>query len=217
MGHHAVPEVYNIIRQHKTSIVFVNTRAQAELVFDAAVAHQRGEPGDRPASRLARRRAAPQGRGGDGRGQAARRGGDLLARSRHRLGRRRSRDPDGRAQGREPPDAAHRPRQPPARRAQPRHDRAGQPLRGAGIAGGARGRRGARARRRSAAAALPRRAGPAHRRLRLRPADRPRRALRGGADARSPIASCRARISTTPSTSSPPAATRWRPTSAGTG
>ena len=34
MGHHAVPEVYNIIRQHKTSIVFVNTRAQAELVFD---------------------------------------------------------------------------------------------------------------------------------------------------------------------------------------
>src|SRR5215467_1422325 len=34
MGHHAVPEVYNIIRQHKTSIIFVNTRAQAELVFD---------------------------------------------------------------------------------------------------------------------------------------------------------------------------------------
>ena len=34
MGQHAVPEVYNIIRQHKTSIVFVNTRAQAELVFD---------------------------------------------------------------------------------------------------------------------------------------------------------------------------------------
>jgi ATP-dependent Lhr-like helicase len=34
MGHHAVPEVYNIIHQHKTSIVFVNTRAQAELVFD---------------------------------------------------------------------------------------------------------------------------------------------------------------------------------------
>ncbi|HTE39132.1 MAG TPA: DEAD/DEAH box helicase, partial [Reyranella sp.] len=34
MGQHAVPEVYNIIRQHQTSIVFVNTRAQAELVFD---------------------------------------------------------------------------------------------------------------------------------------------------------------------------------------
>ncbi|MBS0548419.1 MAG: ligase-associated DNA damage response DEXH box helicase [Proteobacteria bacterium] len=34
MGQHAVPEVFNIVRQHKTSIVFVNTRAQAELIFD---------------------------------------------------------------------------------------------------------------------------------------------------------------------------------------
>lgn len=34
MGRHAVPEIYNIIRQHKTSIIFVNTRAQAELAFD---------------------------------------------------------------------------------------------------------------------------------------------------------------------------------------
>src|SRR5260370_5513654 len=33
MGHHAEPAVYNIIRPHKTSIVFVNTRAHAELVF----------------------------------------------------------------------------------------------------------------------------------------------------------------------------------------
>ena len=39
-----------------------------------AVAHQRRQPADRPAPRLARRRAAPQGRGGDGGGQAARRG-----------------------------------------------------------------------------------------------------------------------------------------------
>ena len=217
MGHHAVPEVYNIIRQHKTSIVFVNTRAQAELVFDASVAHQRREPGDRPASRLAGRRAAPQGRGGDGGRQAARRGGDVVARSRHRLGRRRPGDPDGRAQGRQPPDAAHRPRQPPARRAEPRHDRAGQPLRGAGIAGGARGHRGARARRRSAAAGLPRRAGAAHRRHRLRPADRPRGLLPRGAPRPALSRPAAARTSTTPSTSSPPAAMRWRPTSAGTG
>ncbi len=34
MGRHAIPEIYNIIRQHKTSIIFVNTRAQAELAFD---------------------------------------------------------------------------------------------------------------------------------------------------------------------------------------
>ena len=53
--------------------------------------------------------------------------------------------------------------------------------------------------------------------MRLRPADRPRRPLRRGAPRRSPIATCRARISTTRSTSSPPAAMRWRPTSAGTG
>src|SRR5437763_1296528 len=34
MGQHAIPEIYNIIRQHQTSIIFVNTRAQAELAFD---------------------------------------------------------------------------------------------------------------------------------------------------------------------------------------
>ncbi len=67
MGRHAVPEIYNIIRQHKTSIIFVNTRAQAELAFDAPVAHQRRQSVDRPASRLAGGRAATQGRGGDGR------------------------------------------------------------------------------------------------------------------------------------------------------
>src|SRR5436190_85694 len=33
MGQHAIPEIYNIIRQHQTSIIFVNTRAQAELAF----------------------------------------------------------------------------------------------------------------------------------------------------------------------------------------
>ncbi len=53
------------------------------------------------------------------------------ARSRHRLGRRRSRHQCRRAQGREPPHPAHRPRQPPARRAVARHAGAGQPLRGA--------------------------------------------------------------------------------------
>ena len=34
MGRHALPEIYNIILHHKTSILFVNTRAQAELAFD---------------------------------------------------------------------------------------------------------------------------------------------------------------------------------------
>ena len=61
--------------------------------------------------------AAPQGRGGDGGGRAARRGLHLDARPRHRLGRRRSRHPSRRAEGRAPAGAAHRPRQPPPGRA----------------------------------------------------------------------------------------------------
>ena len=68
---------------------------------------------DRAAPRQPRGRAAPPGRGGDGGGQAARRGRDLLARSRHRLGRGRSGDPGRRAEGRLAPVAARRPRQPP--------------------------------------------------------------------------------------------------------
>ncbi len=35
MGLHAIPEIYAAIRQHRTTLVFVNTRAQAELVFQA--------------------------------------------------------------------------------------------------------------------------------------------------------------------------------------
>lgn len=33
MAVHALPEVYQAIRQHRTTLVFVNTRAQAEIVF----------------------------------------------------------------------------------------------------------------------------------------------------------------------------------------
>ena len=57
----------------------------------------------------------------------------LLARPRHRLGRRRPGDPGRRAQGRVAPAAAHRPRQPPADEPSPRAAGAGQPLRGAGM------------------------------------------------------------------------------------
>src|SRR5688572_11890217 len=35
MGTHAVPEIYAAIRQARTALVFVNTRAQAELMFQA--------------------------------------------------------------------------------------------------------------------------------------------------------------------------------------
>ena len=80
-----------------------------------AVALQRCELAHRAASRLARCRAAAQGRGGDGGGQAPRRGVHLDARSRHRLGRRRSRHQCRRAERRKPACPAHRPRQSPAR------------------------------------------------------------------------------------------------------
>ena len=71
---------------------------------------------DRAASRLARCRSAPQGRRRHGAGTIAGGGLHLLARSRHRLGRCRSRHPCRRAERRFAPAAAHRPRQPPARR-----------------------------------------------------------------------------------------------------
>ena len=57
----------------------------------------------------------------------------LDARPRHRLGRRRSRRPCRRAEGRQPAGPAHRPRQPPPGRAVAGDPRAGQPLRGAGV------------------------------------------------------------------------------------
>ena len=98
-----------------------------------SLAHERRRPRDRAASRLARRRAAPQGRGRDGGGKTARRGLHLLARSRRRLGRRRSRHQYRRAQGRLAADAADRPRQSPHRRSLARGAGAGQSLRGAGM------------------------------------------------------------------------------------
>ena len=102
---------------HRTTLLFVNTRSQAEMLFQRAVAHQRGQPADRAASRLARRRPAPPRREGDGDQQPARHRRHLDARPRHRLGRRRSRHPCRRAEGRQPAGAAHRPLQPPHGRA----------------------------------------------------------------------------------------------------
>ena len=98
-----------------------------------ALAHQRRQPCHRAASWLARCGAAPQGRGRHDRGPAARGRVHLVARSRRRLGRHRSGHQCRRAEGRVASAAAHRPRQPPARRAVARHSHSGQPLRGAGV------------------------------------------------------------------------------------
>ena len=114
---HAIGEIYALIKRHKTALVFVNTRSQAELTFQELWRHQRRQPADRAASRLARRGAAPQGRGGDGRGQAARRGCTSTLDLGIDWGDVDLVDQCRRAQGRVAAGAAHRPRQSPARRA----------------------------------------------------------------------------------------------------
>ena len=120
MAIYAARDVYRLIRERRVTLVFVNTRAQAELMFGALWRLNKDEPADRAAPWQPRGRAAAQGRGRDGGGCAARRGLHLLARSRHRLGRHRPRRPGGRTQGCGPAAAADRPRQPSPRRAEPR-------------------------------------------------------------------------------------------------
>ena len=97
------------------------------------LAHQRRQSRHRAASRLARRGAAAQGRSSDDDRPPARGGVHVVARSRRRLGRRRSRHQCRRAEGRVAHAAAHRPRQSPHGRAVQGRAGAGQPLRGAGM------------------------------------------------------------------------------------
>jgi ATP-dependent Lhr-like helicase len=101
---YAMSEVYEAIKAHRTTLLFVNTRSQAEMLF-RALDIERGRAADRAPPWLARHRPAPQGRGGDGEGTAEGRRCHLDARPRHRLGRCRSRHPCRRAEGCEPPDA----------------------------------------------------------------------------------------------------------------
>ena len=96
----SMPAIYDLIRQHRTTLVFVNTRMQAEYVFQALWNLNDDGLADRPPPRLARRRAAAPRRGGDGRGQAQGRGLHLDPRPRRRLGRRRPRRQRRRAEGR---------------------------------------------------------------------------------------------------------------------
>ncbi len=84
----------------------------------AALEGQRGQAADRCPPRQPVDRGAAARRAGDGRRPAARAGRHRQPRSRGRLGRRRLRDPDGRAQGIVAAAPADRPRQPPARRGQ---------------------------------------------------------------------------------------------------
>ena len=161
MGLDSAPEVMERIRAATMTIVFVNTRAQAEMMFQALwklnadtlpIALHHGSLD------IAQRRRVEAAMAD---GQAARRGRHLLARSRHRLGRRRSGDPGRRAEGRLAPAATGRPRQPPHGRGVARDPRARQPFRGAGVRSRRARRRSARTGRRPAAAGRARRAGAA--------------------------------------------------------
>ena len=130
---YALADIYAAIARPQDGAALRQHAQPGGADLPGAVAHQHRGPADRPPSRLARRHPAPQGRGGDGGGQAPRRGLHLDPRPRHRLGRCRSRRPYRRAQGGEPAGPAHRPRQPPHGRAVQGAAGAGQPLRGDGV------------------------------------------------------------------------------------
>ncbi len=173
-GRYAAGAVMDLIRAHRTTLVFINTRAQAELFFQALWAVN---DADLPIglhhgslSREARQRV-----------EAAMATGALraiVATGSLDLGIDWG-DVDlviqvGAPEERQAPGPAHRPRQPPLQRALTRDPRAGQPLRGARMPRRARRGRRARPRRRAA------RPGPARRALPAHPADRLRRPVRRG-------------------------------------
>ena len=173
------PELLELVREHTSTIIFVNNRRGAErLAKRLNELHNeqpaRGAPGDRARRqlasrpprreartgdgirgdrpgppRLARPRGAGGGRGAAQVGQAAVPGRDLLARARHRHGRRRPRDPGRVAEVGLPRPAARRPRRPPARRGLEGPDLPQVPRRPARVRGGrASGCARARSRRR---------------------------------------------------------------------
>ena len=114
---HALGEIYQLIKAHKTTLVFVNTRSQAEFLFQELWGANDDNLAIALASRLARRGAAAQGRGRDGRRQTARGGVHVFVGFGRRLGRRRSGHQCRRTQGRLAAAAADRPLQSPAGRA----------------------------------------------------------------------------------------------------
>ena len=135
-GRYAIPAVLNEVTRHRTTLIFHNTRAQAELFFHDLWLQNT----DRPAHRHPPRLASPANSANASRqamtaGAAARHRLHRLARPRHRLGRRRPGDPGRRAQERQAPRAAHRPRQPPLQRAVQGAPRPRQPLRGGRMSG----------------------------------------------------------------------------------
>ena len=87
MGLSAAPEILARIARRRHDHRVRQHPRPGRAAVPGAVEAERRHPADRHPSRQPGARAAPPGGAGDGRGAAARRGGDLLARSRHRLGR----------------------------------------------------------------------------------------------------------------------------------
>jgi ATP-dependent helicase YprA (DUF1998 family) len=97
---YAMPEVYEAIRAAQDDAALRQHALAVGTAVPGTVEDQRRQPADRAASRLARRQPAAQGRTGDAGEFAARHRRHLDARSRHRLGRCRSRRPCRLAEGR---------------------------------------------------------------------------------------------------------------------
>ena len=161
------PELLELVQEHRSTIIFVNARRGAErlAVRLNELAGEDGQPADdRPRPpRLARARGAAGGRGPAQVRRAALPGGHLLARARHRHGRRGPGAPGGVAEVGDRRAAAHRARRPRRRRGLEGPHLPQVPRRPARVRGG----REAHARRRDRAdrgAAQPAR--------RARPADR---------------------------------------------
>jgi hypothetical protein len=130
---YAIPAVLEQVRQHKTTLIFHNTRAQAEIFFhNLWLANEDACPSASITAALTGS-AARTGRGGDGGGAAARHRLHRQPRSGHRLGRCGPGDPGRRAQERQAAGAADRARQPPLQRAVQGAAGARQPVRGGGM------------------------------------------------------------------------------------
>ena len=113
------PRLLELVRAHRSTLIFVNSRRVAERLA-AALNELAGEPLVRAHHGSLARAAARRHRGRAQGGPAARPGRHVVARARHRHGRDRSRRADrGAAVGGERA-AAHRPRRPPGRRRQRR-------------------------------------------------------------------------------------------------
>ena len=164
-GHSArysLPEIYEAIKAHRMSLIFVNTRSQAEMLFHGLWRYN------------------------DANMPIALHHGSLDVGQRRKVeaamvaGKLRSRHQCRRTEGRKPPRPAHRPRQSPARRAEQGTARAGEPFRGGRMPGGARSCGGGRTGHATVAARRARCARPARARHGVLGALRSRRALSRG-------------------------------------